>query len=61
MKADEFLEQKYIGFDLEEVVYEVINENPAAVEDFNSGQVMQKTNGRANGGETRKKLMEELQ
>jgi len=59
------------GFDLVEEVSEIINENPDAVEDYRDGQesalnffigqLMQKTNGKADAGEARKKFTEELE
>ena len=59
------------SFDLDEEVSEIINENPDAVEDYRDGQesalnffigqLMQKTNGKADAGEARKKFMEELE
>ncbi len=57
-------------FDLEEKISQVIEENPEAVEDFEDGQesavnfligqVMQETNGKADAGEAREILLEEL-
>jgi prolyl-tRNA editing enzyme YbaK/EbsC (Cys-tRNA(Pro) deacylase) len=57
-------------FDLEEKVSQVLDENPEAVEDYRSGresavnyligQVMQETNGKADAGEVREILVEEL-
>lgn len=58
------------GFELEEVVETVIEENLDAVEDYRGGRdsalnyllgaVMEQTNGRADGGKTRKLLLGEL-
>ncbi|MFB6242100.1 MAG: YbaK/EbsC family protein [Candidatus Nanosalina sp.] len=57
-------------FDLEDKVSAVLEENPEAVEDYREGQesavnyligqLMQETNGKADAGEARKILMEEL-
>ncbi len=59
------------GFDLSEVVEEVIDENPEAAEDFRDGrdsainyllgQVMSETNGRAEASRAEELLREELQ
>lgn len=59
------------GFDLEEVVRKVVKENPKAVNDYHDGrdsainyllgQVMEGTRGRAEGGEVRELLLEELE
>lgn len=59
------------SFNLGEVVKDVIDENPKAVEDYNNGrdsalnyllgQVMQETQGRADGGEARKQLTQKLE
>ncbi|MFB6191501.1 MAG: YbaK/EbsC family protein [Candidatus Nanohaloarchaea archaeon] len=56
--------------DLEKTVSEVVDENPDAVKDYRDGkdsainyllgQVMQETRGKADGGEARELLMEEL-
>lgn len=58
------------GFDLDDVIDEVIASNPQAVEDYDEGtdsalnyllgQVMQETSGRADGGEAREMLVEKL-
>ena len=58
------------NFDLEEKISAVLEENPEAVEDFEDGQdsavnyligqIMQQTNGKADAGEARSILMEEL-
>jgi prolyl-tRNA editing enzyme YbaK/EbsC (Cys-tRNA(Pro) deacylase) len=58
------------SFDLEEKVSAVLEKNPEAVEDYRSGresavnyligQVMQETNGKADAGEVREILVEEL-
>jgi prolyl-tRNA editing enzyme YbaK/EbsC (Cys-tRNA(Pro) deacylase) len=57
-------------FDLEEKISEVIEEYPGAVEDYRSGQdsalnffigkIMEATNGKADAGEAREILLEEL-
>ncbi len=57
-------------FDLEEVVEDVVEENPYAVRDFRDGQdsavnffigqIMQRTNGKADAGKARELLLEEL-
>ena len=57
-------------FDLQEKVDRVIDENPEAVEDYKNGQdsavnfligeLMQETNGKADAGESREKLLEAL-
>ncbi|MFB6292181.1 MAG: YbaK/EbsC family protein [Candidatus Nanohaloarchaea archaeon] len=59
------------GFDLETVVEKAVDDNPDAVEDYRLGkesalnyllgQVMQETNGRADGGEVRELLLERLE
>lgn len=58
------------SFNLEEKVVNVIDENPEAVEDFQEGkksavnffigQIMKETNGKADAGEARKILLEEI-
>jgi aspartyl-tRNA(Asn)/glutamyl-tRNA(Gln) amidotransferase subunit B len=58
------------GFDLVETVEQVLDDNPEAVEDFNSGrdsainyllgQVMSETNGRAEASEAEELLREKL-
>ncbi|MFB6203584.1 MAG: YbaK/EbsC family protein [Candidatus Nanohaloarchaea archaeon] len=58
------------GFDLEKKVSEVLDENPEAVQDYRDGresainyllgQVMEKTDGRADGGEARDLIRSEL-
>lgn len=58
------------GFELEEVVENVVEQNPDAVEDYRDGRdsalnyllgaVMEETNGRADGGEARRLLQGEL-
>ncbi|MFB6190705.1 MAG: YbaK/EbsC family protein [Candidatus Nanohaloarchaea archaeon] len=73
--AEEFAETGELpreeDFDLDEVVAQVIEENPEAVEDYRDGrdsainyllgQVMQETGGRADGGRSRKLILEELE
>jgi prolyl-tRNA editing enzyme YbaK/EbsC (Cys-tRNA(Pro) deacylase) len=58
-------------FDLEEKIDKVLDENPAAVKDYRDGQdsavnfligeLMQETNGKADAGKSREKLLEELE
>lgn len=73
--AEEFAETgefpREEDFDLEEVVGQVVEENPVAVEDYREGrdsainyllgQVMEETGGRADGGRVRKMILEELE
>ncbi|WP_414836325.1 YbaK/EbsC family protein [Candidatus Nanohalococcus occultus] len=57
-------------FELDEVISQVIEDSPDAVEDYRSGtdsalnyllgQVMSRTSGKADGGQTRRKLIERL-
>jgi prolyl-tRNA editing enzyme YbaK/EbsC (Cys-tRNA(Pro) deacylase) len=58
-------------FNLEEKIDKVLDENPGAVQDYRDGQssalnfligqLMQETNGKADAGETRERLVEELE
>ena len=58
------------SFNLEDKIEDVIEENPEAVEDFRNGrasavnffigQIMKETNGKADAGEARKILLEEI-
>ncbi|MFB6147523.1 MAG: Asp-tRNA(Asn)/Glu-tRNA(Gln) amidotransferase GatCAB subunit B, partial [Candidatus Nanohaloarchaea archaeon] len=68
-ETGEFPEKEETG--TEEAVTKVLEENPDAVEDYRSGkesainyllgQVMQETNGKADGGEARQLIEEEIE
>jgi prolyl-tRNA editing enzyme YbaK/EbsC (Cys-tRNA(Pro) deacylase) len=71
LAEEEVLPEEDDGFDLEETVEQVLDDNPEAVEDFNSGrdsainyllgQVMSETNGRAEASEAEELLREKLE